>query len=852
MRNSSPDNPFSKFTSHAKNVFLSAFKQAENEKSPQITPEYLLSAMFAEKGCLAHNLLSLNGVSGNHKKTARKHENTKTQLQENTEIRKQKNKEIIDWDTIAGKLDNSSKEIIKKAAAAAAQHNHAYIGTEHLLFGILKQSNLLQGRKERSKISNQLDYFLKSSAQFHDPRLALKFGLAGNKAILARNANAVKKEQREPREQFPALSFFCEELVKKSAEGKLQPVFGREKEIQRVINILLRKSKNNPLLIGEAGVGKTAIIHAVAQKIASGEIVSSLRDKKIFYLDPAMLVAGAIFRGDFEARMKDILDEAKDKRVMLFIDEIHTIVGTGNAPGMLDLANMLKPALAQNELTVIGATTTSEYKKTIEKDNALARRFQPILINEEMEENIFSLIKNINQGYQAHHNISITDGAIRSAIYYSKKYFHQRRLPDKALDLLDEAAASLRSRQAASMEEQEILAIENQIREILSRKNEAVNTGLYEDGLNLQTIELSLVKELGEIKKKISEKADAAPLPKLTEIHIKETVFEILGTETIDEKDINSRDDIKKTLQEKIIGQGHIVEKTAQVIARAQAGLLPKNRPLASFMFLGPSGVGKTQLAKELAGVLFNGNIIRIDMSEFAEPHSVSRLLGAPPGYIGYEEGGFLTEKIKRNPYVLVLFDEIEKAHPQIFNILLQILDEGIITDANSETANFRNSVIILTSNIGTEEFNKKAIGFSENSTDFNPEYKEVEKNVLSALKSMMRPELLNRLDHILTFLPLSKESLKQIARMRLDELAARLKKEKNIEILFNSETTDWLAEKSISDNEGARLVSRVIAEYIEFPIAELILDKKLEDNNGISLDIEQNKIILTLSIKSA
>ena len=820
-------NPFSKFTSHAKNVLAVALAIAKKENTEQITPAHLLAAMLSEKGSLAYNLLSLNGIGENIK--TRKQENKPTGLEESDLI------------IISDKLDGASKEIIKKAATSAAKHNHVYIGTEHLLYGILKESALLKSQKGYSKITNQLDNFLRSSAQFHDLDRFAKSGFASNIPMFPRSIGK-KKEGKEAQEQFPALSFFCEELVKKAKDGKLQPVFGREKEIQRTINALLRKTKNNPLLIGEAGVGKTAIVHGIAQKIASGEITPFLRDKKIFYLDPGEIVAGAMFRGDFEARVKDILEEAKDKQIILFIDEIHTIVGAGNASGSLDMANMLKAPLAQGEIALIAATTTAEYKKTIERDFALARRFQPILVGEETEENTFALIKNLKTGYQSHHNLNISDEAIKSAIYYSQKYLHQRRLPDKALDLLDETAARLKNLYGISKEDQELLMAENRLKEIRARKNEAVNAGLYDNGLSLQSVEDSLVLELEKAKNKILEKAGAAPLLTLTGTHIKETIFEILGATAIDEQNAASHLDIQKSLKEKIIGQDHVIDKTAQVLARAKAGLLQKNRPLASLMLLGPSGVGKTQLAKELANIIFAGNIIRIDMSEFSEPHSISRLLGAPPGYVGHEEGGFLTEKIKRNPYALVLFDEIEKAHPQIFNILLQILDEGILTDANSETANFRNSIIILTSNIGTEEFNKKAIGFSEEKTDFNSEYKDVEKNVLTSLKSIMRPELLNRMDHILTFLPLSKKSLERIVEINLNELAEKLNKEKTIQLSWDEKALGWLAEKSISENEGARLVKRIIAEYVEFPIAEMII-------SGITGSKDAQKICIWINM---
>lgn len=835
--------PFKKFTAHAKHVFAQAVIYAQNERAASVTPLHCARALTREKGSLAHNLLKINGIRF-------------------TPVRRAKApalKTIPPFDTVL-------KDVAKKAAATAAFHGHKHVGTEHILLGILLCSDVFSSQKKYARILSQLEHILESTARLQNFKSIPKESLsaeasprlgAKHKKTKSDPASAVKEldaffsEKRSTEKKFPALSFFCEDLVHKARERISPTFFGREKEMNRVITALLRKTKNNPLLIGEAGVGKTAIVQGLSEKIATGSVPPELSHKKIFALDMGLLVAGTTFRGEFEARLKDVIEEARDTDVILFIDEIHTIVGAGSASGALDAANILKPALSEGAIKVIAATTPDEYRKSIEKDPALARRFQPIAVREESEGAIFALIERTKLAYETHHHVIISPEAVQAAITYSQKYQPHKRLPDKALDLLDETASRLRTQHPSSAKAT-IAAFETELQDMKNKTDNAVYGARYDAALKMRGDERAFTAQWhAEHPHGVALDAPLIIEPR----HVRETIADILGIEILDNE--TAAPDIAEELASSVVGQEETVRAIAAVVTRARAGLISPHRPIGSFLFLGPSGVGKTHTAKTLANALFGKrashhhaltNFIRIDMSEFSEPHSISRLIGAPPGYVGHEEGGYLTEKIKRNPYSLILFDEVEKAHPQIFNIFLQILDEGMLTSATSEHVSFKNTVIIMTSNIGTDEFNKQAMGFSEQEKDpaqVKTAYETIKKNVLASLKDVMRPELLNRIDSILTFMPLDAAALRTIAQKHIDMLTEKLRTEKNITLTVDPKVIDFIVARSQSAAEGARLIARTIAEHIEFPIAARITSRTEKPCTRIRFTIKKNVVAI-------
>ncbi|HFC77050.1 MAG TPA: ATP-dependent Clp protease ATP-binding subunit [Candidatus Moranbacteria bacterium] len=845
---------FDKMTLHAKN----SFREAENlsvfygEKT--VKSEHLLYAIFLEKGSLGSNILYDSGIRKSFFDKVLKTPQIKT---------KKSPGEMS--------LSKNLKNAIVKAYSLANKFKYPYVGTEHLAFSIMEKptkvvSEILQlsytNRKTPKKSSaNPINspYNINSSESNTKINTLDKSFLSGLlKALNLPNMEFPLLNQQSKKDgQTPALDYFCVDLNKKVLKNN-HLIIGRDSELERIATTLGRKDKNNPLLIGDPGVGKTALIEGLARKINSGNIPQHLLHKKILSLDMALVVAGTSFRGEFEQRLKDIIDEvSKNKDIILFIDEIHSIVGAGNVSGGLDAANILKPALTQGEIQCIGATTLKEYKKYIEKDSALERRFQTVLINEPSKEETEKILRGIKKNYEKFHNVTIAEEAISQAVAMSSRYIQDRFQPDKSIDLIDETSARVRNNNSTSKILKRINYLKDELNKTITKKHNLVNSEKFDDALALRLLEKDFLNEINSLKKKqykleknnptiITDTDIAETISSLTKIPISKLLSQVSNKIT----------GINRRLNSQIIGQKEAIKSISETILRSQAGVSGNNRPIGSFMFLGPSGVGKTLTAKTLAKEFF-GNpeaLIKIDMSEFMERHSVSRLLGAPAGYIGYGEGGKLTEQIRRQPYSLVLFDEIEKAHPDIFNILLQILEDGSLTDAEGRKVNFKNTIIILTSNIGTNEFTKASeIGFNFGKTisrkkTLQTKFTHIKEKVLQNLKDKLKPEILNRLDYILVFNTLSQPELKRITNLELKQLKKRLQN-RSIVLNYSKQLVTYLAGKSSSDYKGARYIQKNIRDLIENKIAEEII-KSNSNENKIFIDIKNENIKITTSTK--
>lgn len=633
----------------------------------------------------------------------------------------------------------------------------------------------------------------------------------------------------------PALDYFTSDLTAKAKRGELDPVIGRESEIHRAMQILCRRTKSNPILTGEAGVGKTAIVEGLAQRIVSEQVPARLKGKKIAMLDLALLIAGTTYRGQFEDRVKKVIDEIeKVGNIILFVDEMHTLVGAGSAEGSLDMANILKPALAKGKIQLIGATTNDEYRKYVEKDPALERRLQRIMVAEPTVEQAEEILFGIRARYESFHNVTITDDALRSAVHLADRYINDRYLPDKAIDLLDEAAAALHLRSVTDPIQQEIAKLEQKRLEIKRKIEVLLTKEQFEQVGKLTAQELKLKDEMKSLQKKLVQMYDT---PNITTQDIAAVVGNWTGipvTDLIREERLRLLN-LEELLQTRVVGQDDAIQHIAKSIRRSRSGVSDPQRPLGTFLFLGPTGVGKTELAKSLAELIFGKSnaLIKVDMSEFMERHNVSRLVGAPPGYVGYEESGKLTEAVRKQPYSVILFDEIEKAHPEVFNILLQIMDEGRLTDAKGRTVNFRNTIIILTSNIGMAELTRQAaIGFQANTgNSHEADYQRIEHHVRKSLRDKFQPEFLNRLDSTIIFKPLTKQTLLQIVDIHLKQFVERIKKDLNLELEVAEAARELIAEKGYDPEFGARPIKRAITELLQDPLAEAILAEKFKGN---------------------
>ncbi len=792
------------FADSVEEVLNSATEIALRYGSNQVGTEHILYGLVANKDAVASKVLSEFGV-------------TKKNLLEIFE-------ENADELNLIGGVELSPrvKEIFKLAQKVALELRHNYVGTEHILLALISSTGSFAVRL-------LVSYF---RINLNDLKSRL-LNLLQNSSETKTNVSS--EDSKELPEKLTQMG--CD-ITKKAREHKIDPVIGREDEIQRIIEILCRKTKNNPVLIGEAGVGKTAVVEGLALAIANGDVPELLKDKIVYSLEIGGLMAGTKYRGAMEEKLKDAIETIIERKdIIVFIDEIHTLAQAGSEKGETSPADMLKPYLARGEMQTIGATTTDEYRKYIEKDKALERRFQPIMINPPSVEQTIEILKGVRDSYEAFHKVSISDSAIEAAAQLSDRYITDRSLPDKAIDLIDEASSKAKVnfnlKPSAIREKEEVL------KQLQANRDEASNQRNYEKAAEFQTKIINLENEINELSEKLIKKTPNSKT--ITSNEIAAVVSKWTGipvskiTETEKEKLIH----LEEILHKRVIGQDEAISAVSKAIRRSRVGLQDGKRPIGSFLFMGQTGVGKTELCKALAEALFDNenNIIRIDMSEYMESHSVSKLIGAPPGYVGYDEGGQLTEQVRRKPYSVVLFDEIEKAHPDIFNALLQILDDGRLTDGQGRVVNFTNTIIILTSNLGAGEVEKKRLGFVSEQDN-----KDVEDIYMDALKRKFRPEFINRLDVICIFHPLSKNDLKQICNIMLSKVNNRLKKQ-NLEIELSNDAVDYIIEKGSNVVYGARPLKRFIQQNIEDVIAEKLLMNELEKSGKIFVDLKNEQL---------
>lgn len=811
-------NYLDKFTTNAKKVLTNAQKVARDLGVAHLGTEHLLLAMLNVRGGSAYEILNSFGISAERA------------------------------DMIVGLargdaankvgLTPGARRLVETAVLIAAQHGSYYIGTEHLLMAMVQDKN-----SEAHRIIRELGA---------EPTEIAKLALETIRASMSEmaGAGAAKPGQAKGGKQSttPILDNFSIDLTRLAKEGKIDPIVGRDSEIQRVIQILNRRTKNNPVLIGDPGIGKTAIVEGLAIKIINREVPENLADKRIMVLNPSAMVAGTKYRGEFEERINQIVDEVrKTKDVVLFVDELHTLVGAGSAEGSLDAANILKPALARGELQLIGATTIDEYRKHIEKDAALERRFQPILVKEPTPQETIGILMGIKEKYEEHHKVLIPAEAIETAVALSVRYINDRYLPDKAIDLIDEAASAVRI--AAGLAHPKTAGERSELEQIMRDKELAVEQQDYEKAAKLRAAELRLQKKI-EAAQKESTDDNKNTWPKVTAEEIAKVVslWTNIPVGELASEEIKNLTDLESALKRQIIGQDEAVSAVAAAIRRSRVQIGNPNRPMGSFMFLGPTGVGKTELAKVLAEAVFQDKeaLIRIDMSEFMEKHNISRLVGAPAGYVGYEEGGKLTEAIRRKPYAVVLLDEVEKAHPDVMNILLQILEDGFLTDAKGRKVSFRNTVVIMTSNVGTSLLNRQAaIGFREdNAATSQGDYERLRDQVLDELKKTFRPELLNRIDKVVVFHPLSRQDIRRIVDLQVSQLVERLKKQR-IALTVSDAARDLIALQGFEPESGARPVRRVIQNVIEDQLAEAIISGEFAKGAKVQADKRGSKIVL-------
>ncbi len=804
---------FDRFSSSARKVIMKAQEESNSLGHNLVGTEHLLLGLTAIDEGLAAKALANVGLT---------FEKVKQRIQEI--VKPSPNSQLKNLPAQSVAITPRVKRIIELAMISARELGHNYIGTEHLLIGLIRESEGVAIRVIKdlgvspSQIQNELLKLLQNSPRNQD--------------------NAERKGSQDILEQYGR------DLTGLARKGEIDPVIGREKEIERVVQILTRRTKNNPVLIGEPGVGKTAIAEGLAQSIVAGKVPELLKDKRLFSLDMGSLVAGTKYRGEFEDRLKKVIKElSEQKDTILFVDELHTIVGAGGAEGAIDASNMLKPALARGELQVIGATTLDEYRKYVEKDAALERRFQPIDVNEPSVEETIAILKGIRDKYEAHHKVKISNKAVEQAAILSDRYISDRFLPDKAIDLIDEAASKVRLRNA--IVPPDLKGLEKELERLKTEKMAAVEEQDFEKAAKIRDQETELVQKQRTLKKEWETEKFSRNVS-VNEDDIAEIVSDWTGIPVtkLAEKESERLLNLEKILHHRVIGQDEAINAVSKAVRRARSGLKDPTRPIGSFIFLGPTGVGKTELVKALAEVLFGDEdaVVRIDMSEYMDRYNVSRLVGAPPGYVGYDEGGQLTESVRRKPYSVVLLDEIEKAHPEVFNILLQVLDDGRLTDSQGRTVDFRNTVIIMTSNVGARTIKHgSSLGFRSDEEDPKQQYEVMKENVLGQMRKTFRPEFINRIDETIVFHALDESHIEQIVDIMLKEVIDRLAT-MSIGIKFTANAKKLLATLGYDPEYGARPLRRVIRRNIEDELSEKLLSKEIESGMKVTVGARDNQ----------
>ncbi len=815
-----------RYTPQAKEALSLAVEMAESLNHGYVGTEHLLIGLLQEGTGVAARVLEENGVE-----EAKVVELVSQLISPNTSVQMAEN----------AAYTPRARRVIENSYKEAVRFKAAQIGTEHILIAILREGDCVASRLLNTMgISVQKLYIDLLAAMGEDASSAREE--MQNRSMGKRGSST------------PALDSFSRNLTQMALDGKLDPVIGREHEIQRVIQILSRRTKNNPCLIGEPGVGKTAVVEGLAQRIAAGDVPDTIANKRVMTLDLSGMVAGSKYRGEFEERIKKVIAEVIESRdVLLFIDEIHTIIGAGGAEGALDASNILKPSLARGELQLIGATTIDEYRKYIEKDAALERRFQPVTVEEPSEEESIAILKGLRSRYEEHHKVEITDEALEAAVKLSARYINDRFLPDKAIDLIDEAASKVRLQNYTKPAK--IKDYEAQIDDLEEEKETAIREEAYEKAGDIKKKQEKLKDKIRQTLEKWEKEKENRKLT-VGENEVADVVagWTKIPVKKLAEEESERLKNLENILHERVVGQEEAVTAVSKAIRRGRIGLKDPKRPIGSFLFLGPTGVGKTELSKALAEAMFGteSSLIRVDMSEYMEKHSVSKMIGSPPGYVGYDEGGQLSEKVRRNPYSVILFDEIEKAHPDVFNILLQVLDDGHITDAQGRKIDFKNTIIIMTSNAGAENIiAPKRLGFGV-ATDAKADHEFMKGRVMEEVKRLFKPEFLNRIDEIIVFHQLTKEHMKGIADIMLKGIEKRCKEQLGIALTVNEAAKELLIDKGYDEKYGARPLRRTIQSMLEDKMAEEILDGKIRKSTGVEVGCEEGKLTFTVKKRAA